>query len=154
MTPSLDTDAILEEASTIRDEDARQEYLCLRLEGHLPEVALQKSARASHRSLLTRSAPGAGMPAEFRLEDWTHDQARSPFTMDTRTAEEQEHAWARQETARRFVAGLEPRSRQILSLRFGLDGEPQTPEAVAAAVGCSISTVDRTVQRARRLVAS
>ena len=151
MTSKLDTADLLEEASSIADEDARQEYLTLRLEGHVPEVALQKCARASQRSLRARSAPGESVPSEFRSEDWTREQAATSITMDSRTDAERAEGWARQDFVRDFLCGLDPRTRLILSLRFGLGGEPMTPEAVAAEVGVSISTVDRTIQRARKV---
>lgn len=130
------------------DEDERQEYQCLLLEGHTPEEAAEQVA--AERSRFWREQPYWGL----RDYEW-HDKRHVCF--DYRSDDEREADWAFAEAYGpkfdELCGMLSDRRQDVLRLRFGLGGgEPLGFPEVAAQLGMTAQqTYDMVYETRRRL---
>jgi hypothetical protein len=142
------------------DEDRRQEYECLLLEGHDDAEAERLSASADDRTnrnrvlgpmrngqrpmVLNFGAIDAdyvsrwdGIPYEGTMERMV------PFTQDQRTPEEREAEYVRAEYLWSLVRRLPPRQSRFIDLLFGLrSGTPASYAEIQAYMGVTKGTMN------------
>ena len=167
MIPDTDIADIMNAAEDLfDDEDARQEYLALRLEGLEHEEARKLAARANESNGMAQyhqSRPPDGQ-ANLRRSllslDWEMGETPEAFhsvrpgrsiTMDYRTAEEREADWRKTEDVIRFLAICTPHQRAVVEMRFGLNGSNAIPPSeIAERLGCATQSVEKSLDRAKK----
>lgn len=144
-----DIEAVMRAAKDITDEDERQEYICLRLEGFTHQTARAKAPGAKLSNLRNRG-PGRGAYTSLEtIETWP-----ASMTLDTRTAEEREAAALRSEEAHRIIATLPAYQRAALEARYlGPDGERSMADTMRV-LGWSYSRLESALVRGRRALRS
>lgn len=115
------------------DEDERQEYECLLLEGHDPAEAA-KLARAANDSVNSRRLSGPttgdtrnGHGQRPLISDMTWSfywEGAKSLTQDGRTPQERDQDCQREALARELLQLAGRRQREALTLIYGLGGEP------------------------------
>ena len=138
------------------DEDERQEFECLILEGFTEEEARELARQANdkvNRARLSgpRSADKDGhgrVPyiSDFRFhETW---DVLTPYTMDSRTDEERESDYARVEECDRLLFRIRPDYAEALDLYYGLTtGEPMGYTEIAETLGITRNAVEHRMRQ-------
>jgi hypothetical protein len=136
------------------DEDERQEYECLLLEGHDPAEA-RKLARAANDRINSKrlSGPMSGdtrhgrgvrpLVTDFAAEatSGVYDSA-VPLTLDSRSDWERESDWDRADFARKCLDLMTPRQKEAAELWAGFHG-PLTGREMAARLGTRVEKAHR-----------
>jgi hypothetical protein len=136
------------------DEDERQEYECLLLEGHAPDEA-RRLARAANDKINSKrlSGPMSGdtrhgrgvrpLVTDFASEatSGAYDSA-VPLTLDSRTDVERESDWGRADFARKCLDLMTPRQREAAELWAGFHG-PLSAREMADRLGTRVEKPHR-----------
>ena len=151
------------------DQDGRQEYECLVLEGFSQKEAAKLAQSANNdvnrrRIAGPRTADKNGHGQVPYISDMTNmdifENAPS-VTQDTRTDAEREEDWAMQESIGRYLDLLTPLQRAVIVDLYGLEtGEPMTYRAVSRKhghgdnPGWASKRRDQAVRRIRTMLAN
>lgn len=150
--------------NTKADEDEKQEYECLLLEGYPPEEA-KKLARAANDKVNSRRLSGPltgdtrnGHGVRPLISDMTHSyfwEGVTSLGVDERTAEQRKLdeanslAAASLCSAAKVRAVLSPRQAECVILLFGLDGDmPRSYSEVGEIMGIKATVVENYRKRA------
>lgn len=145
-------------------EDRSQEYLCLLLEGYGADEAYRLSARVE--AMAGERGPGkygrgGGAPLQGLPHDWpgmhTEPMGLGSLTMDNRSDEEREADWAESERATLQVRAImaefmSPLIRETFEARYLRPDGTLTVRETAALLGVPLKTVERRVERARKII--
>jgi DNA-directed RNA polymerase specialized sigma24 family protein len=119
----------------ITDEDERQEYECLLLEGHTPAEARKLARKANDRINSKRlSGPLTGdtrhghgvrpLVTDFNAEATSGVYENVvPLTVDTRSDWERSRDWDRSDLAHKCLTLMTPRQQEVVRVNMGFDGD-------------------------------
>ena len=141
------------------DEDERQEYECLLLEGHSHDDAARMARSANdviNRGRLSgpRSADRNGHGQRPYISDMLRTEsyeAHQPYTMDSRDDDEREEDWREQDHCHMLLDSLTPEQRKLLDTLYGIStGEPMTWKDCASALGMTYNAFEAARAKAVR----